>query len=330
MTCDVIIPAFNCTATIDYALASIAMQQLPPGDSYRVTIVNDASTDGEDYAALAEYWSLMMPVDVINKTINQGCGQARQTGMDETCGDFIMFVDADDCLVSPYAIRNLMYSMEGYDLVMGQFVEETSGGIAKHELNYTWCHGKMYRRSFIQEHDLRFNMTRGNEDAGFNSLISKLTDKILYIPQIVYSWNNNTESTVRKDSTGYRCGYGWRDFIENISWSAEEQMKRGVKGDVTRDFVCDMIGRFFFQYAESYVRLPEEREANEAKLKEFYRRVVRPFVVMGQLTYADAQRSYYKSAPMDSGLAIPQFTYKEFLNKIGLIKDVKKYGNNGN
>lgn len=330
MTCDVIIPAYNATATIDYTLASIAMQQLPPEDSFRVTIVNDASTDGEDYAALAEYWSLMMPVDVINKTINQGCGQARQTGMDETCGDFFMFVDADDCLVSPYAIRNLMYAIGDNDLVMGQFVEETSAGVVTHDLNYTWCHGKLYRRSFIQEHNLRFNNTRGNEDVGFNSLLSKLTDKILYIPQIVYSWNNNTESTVRKDSTGYRCGYGWRDFIENISWSAEEQMKRGVKGDVTRDFVVDLLGRFFFQYAESYVRLPDEREQNIAKLKEFYRRVVRPFVMMGQLNYEDAQKAYYKSAPIDSGLAIPQFTYREYLTKIGFIKDVTKYGNNRN
>lgn len=324
MTCDVIIPAYNCSETIDYTMASIAMQQLPPGDSFRVTIVNDCSTDGVDYTAIAEYWSLMMPVDVIDKTINQGCGQARQTGMDETCGDFITFIDADDCFVGPYALRNLMYAMQDNDMVMGQFVEETSAGVEMHEQNFTWCHGKMYRRGFITEHDLRFNMTRGNEDAGFNSLLSKLTDKILYIPQVVYSWNNNTESTVRKDSIGYRCGYGWRDFIENISWSAEEQLKRGVSGDVVRDFVCDMLGRFFFQYSESYIRLPEEREINEAKLKEFYRRVVRPFVKLGQLDYAMAQKSYYKAAPLDAAIAIPQFTYKEFLKKIGFIKDVKK------
>ena len=323
MTCDVIIPAYNCSDTIDFTLASIAMQQLPAGDSFRVTVVNDCSTDGMDYMAMAEYWSLMMPVDVINKTVNEGCGQARQTGMDETCGDFIMFIDADDCLVSPYAIRNLMYSMKDNDMVMGQFVEETSNGVVNHDMNFTWCHGKMYRREFIQEHDLKFNKTRGNEDAGFNSLFSKLTDKILYIPQTVYSWNNNTESTVRKDATGYRCGYGWRDFIENIAWSAEEQMKRGVNGDVTRDFVCEMVGRFFFQYAESYVRLPDEREENMAKLKEFYRRVVRPFVKMGKLDYEMLQKAYYKAAPYDSGLAIPQFTYKEFLRKLGFIKDVK-------
>ena len=327
MTCDVIIPAYNCTATIDYTLASIAMQQLPTEDSLRVTIVNDASTDGEDYAALAEYWSLMMPVDVINKTINQGCGQARQTGMDETCGDFFMFVDADDCLVSPHAVRNLLYAIEDNDLVMGQFVEECADGIVMHDLNFTWCHGKLYRRSFIQEHNLRFNLTRGNEDVGFNSLLSKLTDKIKYIPQIVYSWNNNTESTVRKDSTGYRCGYGWRDFLENIAWSAEEQMRRGVKGDVTKEFVVDLIPRLFFQYSESFLRLPEEREANLAKLREFYKRAVRPFVMMGQLTYEDVQKSYYKSVPHDGGLAIPPFTYKDYLTKIGFIKDVKKYDN---
>ena len=322
MTCDVIIPAYNVSQTIDYALASIAMQQLPPGDSFRVTIVDDVSTDGLDFEALAEYWSLMMPVDIIHKQINQGCGQARQTGMDETCGDFIMFVDADDCLVTPYAIRNLMYAMEGYDLVMGQFVEETSAGIAKHELNYTWCHGKMYRRSFIQEHELRFNMTRGNEDAGFNSLLSKLTDRIKYIPQIVYTWNNNTESTVRKDFVGYRCGFGWRDFVENIAWSAEEQMRRGVNGEVTRDFVVEMIGRFFFQYAESYVRLPEERDVTMAKLREFYKRAVRPFVKMGLIDYEMLQKSYYKAVPVDGCIAIPQFTYKDFLKKLGFIKDV--------
>lgn len=330
MTCDVIIPAYNCTATIDYALASIAMQQLPPEDKFTVTIVNDCSTDGEDYMALAEYWSLMMPVHVINKAINEGCGRARQTGVDETCGDFFMFVDADDCLVSPYAIRNLMYAMKDNDMVMGQFVEETQNGVVTHDMNFTWCHGKMYRREFITSHGVNFNTTRYNEDVGFNSLISKLTDRITYIPQIVYSWNNNTESTVRKDSTGYRCGYGWRSFIDNIIWSSEEQMKRGVKGEVTRDFVVELIGRLYFQYAEGYVRLPNEREENEAKLREFYRRVVRPFVKIGEITYEMAQISYYKSAPHDSGLAIPQFTYKEYLNKIGFIKDVRKYGDNRN
>ena len=51
--------------------------------------------------------------------------------------------------------------------------------------------------------------------------------------------------------------------------------------------------------------------------------------MMGQLNYEDAQKAYYKSAPIDSGLAIPLFTYKD-LTKIGFIKDVTKYGNNRN
>ena len=128
MKVDIIIPAYNCHETINRALASCAMQKLDEGDEFTVTIVDDASEKG--YENIAQYWNAVMDVQLVNKTENAGCGQARQTGIDYTDGDYFMFLDADDTLASPVAVKMLLREMKkgDYDVVMGDFIEETAQG----------------------------------------------------------------------------------------------------------------------------------------------------------------------------------------------------------
>ncbi len=326
MKVDIIIPAYNCHSTINRALASCAMQKLDNGDEFTVTIVNDASEQG--YEPYAEYWSAVMDVQLVNKSENAGCGQARQSGIDCTDGDYIMFLDADDTLASPVAVRTLLREMKkgNYDLVMGDFIEETpKGTFVIHEENYVWCHGKMYKRRMLDRFLLRFNLTRGNEDVGFHSVLKNLTDNIKYVPQVVYMWENCNGSLVRGDNVGYRCGYGWRDFIENMAWAAEELNRRGVNKALIRDLVAYATCRIYFQFEEARTELPSENDVNFKKVKEFYKRALKPIVLDGGINYEYIRQTMTKlQAENTSSYIVPKMTLNSFLTKLGFFEDLKK------
>ena len=325
MKVDVIIPAYNCHETINRALASCAMQKLDDGDVFTVTIVDDASEKG--YEGYAEYWSAVLDVQVVNKSENAGCGQARQTGIDMTDGDYFMFLDADDTFASPVAIRTLLREMKkgNYDLVMGDFIEETpTGSFVMHRENYIWCHAKMYKRRTIDRFLLRFNLTRGNEDVGYHSVLKNLTDNIKYVPQLIYMWENCNSSLVRGDSTGYRCGYGWRDFIENMAWACEELEARKVNKALIRDLAAYALCRIYYQLEDARVALPREYDLNWSKVVDYYNRAIRPIIQDHAIDY-DFLETVMKQLQKESDVSntVPLISFKTFLVKLGFFSDIR-------
>jgi CDP-glycerol glycerophosphotransferase len=318
MTLDIIIPAYNAHDTIDRALASIAMQQIDPEDDVQVVIVNDASPNGS-YHDCAKYWAIQMPVGVIDRKENGGCGQARQTGLDATNGEAVVFLDADDVLGSPFALRVLLDGMKlGYDMVMGMFVEETEQRtMINHGANYVWCHGKCYSRKFINEHGLRFNDTRGNEDVGFNAVYQNLTENILYIPQVVYIWENRKDSTVRTDHNAYSYGHGWRDFVTNMNWAEAEMEKRGVSKEKIAAFLGQVVGRLYWQTMECHEVLPKEERKNWAALKDFYESCLGRNIENGVLTKEALREGYMKVTGETPQTVVPFMTFNGFMKKLG-------------
>lgn len=318
MTIDVIIPAYNAHKTIDRALASVAMQKLDTEDDLRVTIVNDASPDGS-YHECARYWAIQMPVGVVDKKENAGCGQARQTGVDVTEGEAICFLDADDVLGSPFALRVMLDGMKlGYDLVMGIFVEESDGKrMIEHGANYIWCHAKCYSRAFIQKHNLRFNLTRGNEDVGFNSVIRNLTENVLYVPQVMYIWEHQDDSLVRTDSKAYSYGHGWHDFIRNMSWAVKEMQERDVSEEKITDFLGEVISRLYWQCMDGHELYRQGEAETMNVLREFYAKSVRAYVKGGALDDKKLRAGYFKVAAETPMVSVPYMTYDKFLSEIG-------------
>ena len=316
MTIDVIIPAYNAHETIDRALASIAMQKIDEGDTVRVTIVNDASPNGS-YHECARYWAVQMDVGVVDKTVNAGCGQARQTGVDVTEGDCIAFMDADDVLGSPFALRVMLDGMKlGYDVVMGVFVEEMENRrIIEHGANWIWCHAKCYSRKFLRENNMRFNETRGNEDVGFNSVIQNITDNVLYVPQVLYIWQHQSDSLVRTDSKAYSYGPGWQDFITNMAWSISELEKRGRQEKIP-GFLGEVIGRFYWQLMDGHEQWPQGDADTLEALRGFWNSTVKPYAD-GEGFAEELRKGYFKVAGETPMASVPYMTFGDFLREIG-------------
>lgn len=89
-TLSVIIPMYNCGAVIVRCMDSI---DFPDAE---IIVVNDGSTDN-GAEMVADYMTLHSNVRLINKS-NGGVSSARNMGIDEAHGKYIVFVDADDYL----------------------------------------------------------------------------------------------------------------------------------------------------------------------------------------------------------------------------------------
>lgn len=94
----VIVPCYNVEPYLDRSLACLSRQWGERTD-YEIILVNDASTDNT-INKLNEFKSQFPDnVIVIDKKVNAGAAEARNSGLDVAKGDWIVFFDPDDALV---------------------------------------------------------------------------------------------------------------------------------------------------------------------------------------------------------------------------------------
>lgn len=89
-----IIPAYNASYTILQTLESIYALPLSH-DDFEVIVVDDCSTD-DTRDVLAVYQQTHSNLVVLHQPINQRQGAARNRGVDDAHGEYVLFVDSDD------------------------------------------------------------------------------------------------------------------------------------------------------------------------------------------------------------------------------------------
>lgn len=312
---DVIIPAYNAHDTIGRTLASIAMQSIV--DKLNVVIVDDCSD--ENYSKFVDIYSQVMDIEEIRMEVNSGPGAARQTGMNETDGDFIVFIDADDTFESANSLSLLEREiMAGYDVVVGQFVEELENGTyLVHGENMVWMFAKMYRRSFLERHLIRMNDTRANEDTGFNTLVQAMTGHIRFVPQIVYMWHFRKQSITRANNGAYASAAGHVGYIENMIWAINEMCSRNLNKEIIRNNVVKIMSRLYFMHMSICYSNPMDVDDSEEAIRQYYQICYKPIEqyipnVYLQETFIDEQVRYEKNMSR----IIPVMTFNEFMREM--------------
>jgi len=104
----VIVPVYNVDRYLDRCLRSILNQDICP-DSYEIILVDDGSTDKGGIICDA-YASSESNVFVIHQA-NQGLSVARNVGLGNARGKYVLFVDSDDSL-RQNVFRVLVTTME--------------------------------------------------------------------------------------------------------------------------------------------------------------------------------------------------------------------------
>src|SRR3981081_3057468 len=103
MKIPVVIPCFNAASFLPSALASILKQGI---GTTEIIIVDDASVD--DTIVVAERAQREVKnLRIIRRTLNEGCGKARNVGLRQTRGEYVCFLDADDAYSDAVFVRCL-------------------------------------------------------------------------------------------------------------------------------------------------------------------------------------------------------------------------------
>jgi glycosyltransferase involved in cell wall biosynthesis len=101
----VVIPCYNGRRYLDECLRSIAAVD---DGSYEAIVVDDGSK--EEIRDVVERWA---PLARYVRQPNQGPGAARNTGVRETTGEYVRFLDCDDVLL-PSALHEQMAMLEAH------------------------------------------------------------------------------------------------------------------------------------------------------------------------------------------------------------------------
>lgn len=104
MKVSVIIPVYNCAEYLEQCLGSVLNQTL---QELEIICVDDGSTD-ESYELIEKYSKKDNRIRLYHQN-NQGAGSARNCGITEAKGQFVIFLDADDYYYDMGALEK-MYS----------------------------------------------------------------------------------------------------------------------------------------------------------------------------------------------------------------------------
>lgn len=121
----IVVPVYNAEKTIRKTLESLLNQTYK---DFEIIAVNDGSTD-KTKEILSEYSNC---VRVINQE-NAGVSEARNRGISEALGNYVMFCDSDDTY-EPYAIEKLVSNSKNADWVIANIKKTFPDHIEKTDL----------------------------------------------------------------------------------------------------------------------------------------------------------------------------------------------------
>lgn len=210
MKLSIIIPAYNVEKYILNTLNSLINQTKK---EFEIIVVNDGSSDNT-YLTTQMFFeeSSFRNYKIINKE-NKGVSSARNRGLDEADGEYVLFLDADDYLL-PSAVENILNIIEDtqkYDVICWGFdiVREDQSYLRKYfdcyEANLSsmsgeealrsvtiketlWiCTGSaVYKKDFLNNFSLKY--TEGcinGEDLEFTYKVLSKAKKVKFIKKVL-------------------------------------------------------------------------------------------------------------------------------------------------
>jgi len=197
----IIIPVYNAENYLHRCFDSILSNNY---NNIEIIPVNDGSKDNSQ-KVIDEYKSKYPELFNPLTEENQGIGMARNNGLKQATGEYIMFIDNDDFIDEDYIQKHVNEIKEkDYDIVISGYKRTGDNNILFQVIldeRYRWTRyisiapwGKLYKASFLYDNDIKFLKTPIGEDVYFNLQANTLTEKIKIIDYAGYNWYYNGAS----------------------------------------------------------------------------------------------------------------------------------------
>lgn len=237
-TISVIVPVHNVEDYLEQCLQSLITQNY---SDIEILLVDDGSTDRSSH--ICDSYAVKDNRIKVFHTINRGVAAARNTGIENAKGDFLMFVDGDDWVEPEFCSISLRVALkEDADVVMFGFFKEgfRTKNHSKPELrgeivfqdrfmlygklksSFAW--NKIYRRELFD--DVRFPEGYTYEDIPVAYRIFYKSAKLWYIDDILYHYRTRDGSiTSTKTHKNENDRYETRMMAVDdlLSWGMEKE-----------------------------------------------------------------------------------------------------------
>lgn len=183
MLYSIVVPVYNVEKFLDKCIESLINQTYK---NIEILLVNDGSTD-KSLSICKSYEKKDKRIKVINKK-NGGLSDARNVGISNAKGEYIMLVDSDDYIELDSCEKLLKYCKKGADIIAGNAYRITDGKKSKmYHLYHNECvSGErfllegfkqksipmaswllIYKKSFLEKNNLKFKVGIYHEDEEF-------------------------------------------------------------------------------------------------------------------------------------------------------------------
>lgn len=200
-----IIPIYNSENYLERCVKSCMSQGLEE-DEYEILLCNDGSTDGS--LALAEDFSKKHDCIKVYSQENAGAGMARNLGLKNALGCYVMFVDADDYLntnsikrplencfnkqldVNRYLLENIIETdgrkWMNKNPVACNIIYQGKELLSNRNVPLDTVCSAFYRLALLRDNNIYFSKLTSSEDVDFTLRVYLYAKRVMYDEARVY------------------------------------------------------------------------------------------------------------------------------------------------
>ena len=274
---DILIPIFNEGAdVVKPLLDSIALQQnVNLRQDVGAIICCDGGSTKLSSELIASY-----PFEIeFHMCEHAGVSATRNRCLDYSTADYVLWADCDDMFFNMCGLYVIFREMQGdgFNAMVSAFIEETLNQATgehvyvNHQMDTTFVHGKVYRRSYLVNNNIRWNDALTiHEDSYFNCLAQKMTSEVKYCQQPFYLWKWRDSSVCRHDPKYILKTYN--NMLDSNTALIQEFMKRGKIGDAQFCTASMIYDAYFTMNKAEWTNQEnqEYRRNTEKRFKEYY------------------------------------------------------------
>lgn len=206
----IIVPIYNVQQYLEQCVNSVLQQTC---NDYELILIDDGSTD-KSGTICDEYSKISENIRVIHKS-NGGLSDARNVGIDNACGDYVIFIDSDDYLVDLKLLEKAKEYLLNKELdvllfekqkfidgdIIDYFYNEKSivedidvKKAVEENLLFTsaWC--KIIKRNLFNDNNLNFEINKYSEDMNWCARLLIIAKKYGIIRSKAYAYRQRKGS----------------------------------------------------------------------------------------------------------------------------------------
>lgn len=301
----IIIPIYNVEPYVQRCLKSVIAQDLGQAE-IECLIVDDCGQDRsmEIVCQIIAGYSGPIRFEILRHESNRGLSAARNTGLRQAKGDYVMFIDSDDYLLPDnihYFIDNLNKNPE-VDMVMGN-VQNCKGGnllihnimepclindqtvffqrMLRHQI-YLYAWNKLIRRSILLDNAIFFIDGILYEDQSWSYQLFSHIKSVLLLPKVTYIYEYNQSSIVNTTFTLEKADKVVSSYVISINSILDNPPSPDrYRQNMTADYLLFMMN--FLMNGVDVLSRCQVSSGNAAKFRSVRLRLLRRSVRYGRV-----------------------------------------------